>query len=171
LRDEIADLLALERRLHRRVGAELEAESAVQGEPHARELLRRLEPRAFARRRALEETLRRIRGHVPLARRIVDAGLGQLFAWAERRRAGPPLTGDLRELYALLAALASGYLVLASAAQACGDAQTASVAESGVDDANSFLDEIAVLLPRLAEEEAIRGPEGSQNDKGRRARL
>jgi hypothetical protein len=154
LQREVSDLLALEARLHGRVKAELEAGRAEAAEL---ELLRRLEPRVHAHQAELALTLGRLRARVPVVRRALCAALGRAARWADPARTGPEPTGDLCDIYALLAATTASYLVLAISARVLGDEQTAAVAEQASDDANAFLEEIAMLLPDLARAEAL-GP-------------
>jgi hypothetical protein len=154
LQGEVSDLLALEARLHGRVAAELEASRAA---PAEQELLRRLEPRVHAHQAELAVTLRRLRARVPVVRRALCAALGRVSHWVDPARTGPEATGDLCDIYALLAATTASYLVLAISARVLGDEQTVAVAERASDDANAFLEEIAMLLPDLARAEAL-GP-------------
>jgi hypothetical protein len=154
LEAEVAALLALEARLHGRVESELAARRA---EPAVLELLRRLEPRVHAHEAELADTLGRLRARVPVVRRAVCAALGRVAHWLDPARPTADPTGDLCDVYALLSATTASYLVLASAARVLGDEQTAAVAERGSDDANAFLEEIAMLLPELARAEAL-GP-------------
>jgi hypothetical protein len=154
LRDEVSGLLALEARLHGRVAAEL---GAGRAEPAVQELLRRLEPRVHAHETELAHTLGRLRARVPVVRRALSAALGRVSHWADPARSGADPTGDLCDIYALLSATAASYLVLAISARVRGDEQTTAVAERGADDANAFLEEIAILLPDLARAEAL-GP-------------
>jgi hypothetical protein len=153
LRDEVAGLLALEARLHGRVASELAAGHC--GAP-VRELLRRLEPRIHAHEAELADVLARLRARVPVVRRAVCAALGRVSHWVDPSRTAPARAGDLCDIYALLAAAAASYLVLAISARVLGDEQTLSVAELGADDANAFQEEIAMLLPDLARSEALR---------------
>jgi len=155
LQREVSDLLALEARLHGRVAAELEAGRA---EPVELELLRRLEPRVHSHQAELALTLGRLRARVPVLRRALCAALGRVAHWLDPARAAPEPTGDLCDIYALLAATTASYLVLAISARVLGDEQTAAVAEQGSDDANAFLEEIAMLLPELARAEALGAP-------------
>lgn len=152
LRDEVAGLLALEARLHGRVAAELATGHA---EPAVDELLRRLEPRVHAHEAELADVLARLHARVPFVRRALSAALGRVSHWVDPSRTAPAAAGDLCDLYALLSAAAASYLVLASSARVLGDEQTRAVAELGADDANAFLEEIAMLLPDLARAEAL----------------
>jgi hypothetical protein len=154
LQREVSALLALEARLHGRVAAELEAGRA---EPAELELLRRLEPRVHAHQAELALTLGRLRARVPVVRRALCAALGRVAHWVDPARTAADPTGDLCDIYALLAATTASYLVLVISARVLGDEQTAAVAEQGSDDANAFLEEIAMLLPDLARAEAL-GP-------------
>jgi hypothetical protein len=136
------------------VAAELEARRA---EPTVLELLRRLEPRVHAHEAELAHTLGRLRIRVPVLRRAVCAALGRVSHWVDPTWPAADPTGDLCDIYALLSATTASYLVLAISARVLGDEQTAAVAERGSDDANGFLEEIAMLLPDLARAEAL-GP-------------
>jgi hypothetical protein len=148
----VGALLALEARLHGRVESELEARRA---EPAVLELLRRLEPRVHAHEAELADTLARLRARVPVVRRAVCAALGRVAHWVDPARPAADPTGDLCDIYALLSATTASYLVLAISARVLGDEQTAAVAERGSDDANAFLEEIAMLLPDLARADAL----------------
>jgi hypothetical protein len=154
LRDEVAGLLALEARLHGRVAAEL---AAAHAEPPVQELLRRLEPRIHAHEAELADVLARLHARVPVVRRALYATLGRVSHWVYPSRSASAAAGDLCDIYALLAAAAASYLVLAISARVLGDEQTLAVAELGADDANAFQEEIAMLLPDLARAEAL-GP-------------
>ena len=152
LRGEVRDLLQLERRLHARLTAELET-GALRERPDAWRLLKRLEPRAYAHQAALQQALRRMHGRVPWLRRASRAALARVARWLEPARSMPEATGDLCDIYALLSNTTAAYLVLATSARTLGDPQTAALAERSADDANAFLEEIAVLLPELARAE------------------
>lgn len=154
LQSEVASLLALEARLHGRVASELEAGRA---EPEVLELLRRLEPRVHGHEVELAHTLERLRARVPVVRRAVCAALGRVSHWVDPARSAADPTGDLCDVYALLSATAASYLVLSISARLLGDEQTVAVAEGGSDDANAFLEEIAMLLPDLARADML-GP-------------
>jgi hypothetical protein len=154
LRDELRDLYALETRLHSRITAELST-GALGERAEAWALLKRLEPRCYAHQAELAEALHRMHGRVPWLQRTLVAMLERVMRWLEPARSMPEATGDLCDIYALLSATTAAYLVLATSASTLGDPQTAALAERSVDDANAFLDEIAVLLPELARAEVI----------------
>jgi hypothetical protein len=140
LRDDVDDLLALETRLRALVRAEL-ATHARDGPTETADLLRRLEPRASARERALEASLERMHARLPSRRRAFATALG---------RDAPAPDGRLDDVHHLLSACAAAYRVLATSARAAGDQRVLALARQGARDVDGFLREIAQRSGRHA---------------------